>query len=245
MRSMRPSSSATTRACAESLSRSAAPDRRAVSSRPQVTRRARSGSARRCRCRAPSVCARISRSSGPTSRNTAPPRRRSSRSSASVTPLSRAAVSGRGVSRRHRERVGRWPLGRDVARRIKADIRDATRAHGIGRRRAQQVPRQDRLRLEEARWPDRHRARARRTVSAEPAGRCALGCRPGDGGSAPRSAGSNAWSMSGPLKRRCFAKPSGITSNGFAALPTGSTIVRSSRIARRSRAGPRTRSQRT
>ena len=39
------------------------------------------------------------------------------------------------------------------------------RPHGVGRRRAEQVPREDRLGLEEARRPDRDRARARRARS--------------------------------------------------------------------------------
>ena len=51
---------------------------------------------------------------------------------------------------------------------------------GVGRGRAEQVPGQDRIGLEEAGRPDRHRAGAGRAVSAEAAGRCAVGRRPGD-----------------------------------------------------------------
>ena len=67
----------------------------------------------------------------------------------------------------------------NVARRLKAEIRE-DRTHGLGRRRAQQVPGEDRLRLAEARRPDGHRSRARRAVPAGAAGRRAVGRRTGD-----------------------------------------------------------------
>ena len=54
------------------------------------------------------------------------------------------------------------------------------RTHGVGRRGAEQVPREDRVRMEEARRPDGDRAGARRIVPAGTAGRCALGRRTGD-----------------------------------------------------------------
>ena len=88
----------------------------------------------------------------------------------------RAALARRGVPRRHGERLGR------AARR---DRREADQgadprgdgAHGVGRRRAQQVPREDRVGVAQAGRPHRDRARARRVVPAAAAGRRALGRR--------------------------------------------------------------------
>ena len=54
------------------------------------------------------------------------------------------------------------PLGVEVARRLKRRDPRGDRPHGLGRRGAQQVPREDRLGLEEARRTDGHRAGARR-----------------------------------------------------------------------------------
>ena len=69
------------------------------------------------------------------------------------------------------------PLGVQVARRLKAAIRDAHRADGLGRCRAQQVPGQDRLGLAEARRPHRDRPRTRRALPAGAAGGRAVGRR--------------------------------------------------------------------
>ncbi len=66
------------------------------------------------------------------------------------------------------------------------DSRDH-RTHGLGRRGAQQVPRQDRVGLAEARRPHRDRARARRTVPAGPARGCAVGRGSGDREEAARA----------------------------------------------------------
>ena len=61
------------------------------------------------------------------------------------------------------------PLGVTVARRLKDADQGRHRPHRVGRRRAEQVPRQDRVGMEEARRADGGRARARRDV---PAGTC-------------------------------------------------------------------------
>ena len=78
------------------------------------------------------------------------------------------------------------PLGIAVARRLKAQIRERDAADRVGRRRAEQVPRQDRVGLEEAGRPDRDRARTRRAVPAAAARRRALGRRAGHRGQAAR-----------------------------------------------------------
>ena len=57
------------------------------------------------------------------------------------------------------------PLGKVVAQRLKAEIREATGADRVGGRRAEQVPREDRVGVEEAGRPDGDRARARRDTS--------------------------------------------------------------------------------
>ncbi len=68
----------------------------------------------------------------------------------------RAAVARRGVSRRHGKRVGRDARhrGREAAQ---GTDHARHRSDGIGRRRAEQVPREDRVGLEEAGRPHRHR----------------------------------------------------------------------------------------
>ena len=98
----------------------------------------------------------------------------------------RAAVARRGVSRRHRERVGRGARPRGRAAAEGADPR-GDRTDGVGRRRAQQVPREDRVGVEEARRPDGDRARARRALPPEAAGRRAVGRRAGDRGAPARA----------------------------------------------------------
>ena len=241
---MRPSSSGTIRRYAESRSRSEAARPGAASSRPQVTRRALRGQIRDADvARRPSVPASFDR---PARLPEIPHRLAGGVRDLPVgDATSRTAVSGRGVSRRHRERVGA-ALGREVALRIKADIRERTALTASAGVAPNKFLAKIASGMEEAGRPDRHRPRARRAVSADAAGRCALGRRPGDGRIGCASAASNAWSMSasadnlGPSRSRRESRRA-----GCAALPTGSTIVRSSRIARRSRAGPRTRSQRT
>ena len=58
------------------------------------------------------------------------------------------------------------PLATDVARRLKERIRAETGLTASAGRRAQQVPGEDRVGLEEAGRPDRHQPRARRAVPA-------------------------------------------------------------------------------
>ena len=70
------------------------------------------------------------------------------------------------------------PLGRTVAERLKARIRDETGLTASAGVAPEQVPRQDRLGLEEAGRADRHRARTRRALPAGPADRRAVGRRP-------------------------------------------------------------------
>ena len=69
------------------------------------------------------------------------------------------------------------PLASVIARKLKKKIYEETQFDRIGRRGAQQIPRQDRLGLAEARRPHGDRARARRAVPAAAAGRGAVGRR--------------------------------------------------------------------
>ena len=99
----------------------------------------------------------------------------------------RAAVARRGVPRRHRQRVER------AARRQRRPPDEghdprSHRSHRLGRRRAEQVPRENRVGVAQARRTDRHRAGTRRVVPAAAAGRRALGRRTGHRTTAPRSA---------------------------------------------------------
>ena len=108
----------------------------------------------------------------------------------------RAAVARRGVSRRHRERLGRAARQGRWRERLKAADPGGDRADGVGRRRAEQVPREDRVGVEEAGRPDGHRARARRAASFR-------SCRSTRSGASARSpprgcasAASSGWSTS-------------------------------------------------
>ncbi len=115
----------------------------------------------------------------------------------------RAAVARRGLPRRHRERLGRAARRRrrpaPQGRHPRGD-----RAHRLGRRRPQQVPRQDRLGLAEAGRPDRDRARARRALPARAAGRRPVGRRTGHRQEAARRTASRGSSTCGPpTSTRC------------------------------------------
>ena len=66
-------------------------------------------------------------------------------------------------------------------------------AHGLGRRRAQQVPGQDRVRVAEARRPDRDRSRARRTLPARAGRGRVVGRRAGHGRASCAPAASTSW----------------------------------------------------
>ena len=79
------------------------------------------------------------------------------------------------------------PLGTDGREAAEGAHPRRHRADRVGRRRAEQVPREDRVGLEEARRPDRHQPGARRAVSAAAAGRRALGRRAGHGEEAARA----------------------------------------------------------
>ncbi len=118
------------------------------------------------------------------------------------------------------------------------------RTDGVGRRRAEQVPRKDRLRLEEARWLDGDCPGAGRAVPPQAAGGCAVGCRAGDGASASESAASSGSSTCAPPIRRCFARRSAAASTGCAGWPMVSTTARSNRIRLQSLPAPKTPSPR-
>ena len=135
----------------------------------------------------------------------------------------RAAVARRGLSRRHGERLGRSAGDERRAAAQGGDPRE-DRTDGVGGSRTEQVPRQDRIRVAEARRVDRHRARARRAFPAGLAGRCALGRRPGDRRQAARARHRQA-------DRRAHRRP------GAAA--------RGRRVARRLAAGTGARSRRS
>ena len=89
-------------------------------------------------------------------------------------------------------------LGHDGRAAAEGEIRADDRADRVGRRRAEQVPREDRVGLEEAGRPDRDQPGARRTVPAAAAGRCAVGRRSGDRAASCASAASSGWSTCAP-----------------------------------------------
>ena len=117
----------------------------------------------------------------------------------------RAALARRGLSRRDRERVGasrsawRWRGG------SRREIQETTRPHRLGRRRAEQVPREDRVGLAKARRPHGDRARANGGVPREAAGGRALGRRAGDGGAAARVGSRSSWTCAAPTRSGCEA----------------------------------------
>ena len=92
------------------------------------------------------------------------------------------------------------PLATTVARRLKRWIRDETGLTVSAGAAPQQVPREDRLGLGQARRPDRHPRRAGRRVPAEAAGRGAVGGRPGHREAAAGGGG-------GPARRRARRRP--------------------------------------
>ena len=131
-------------------------------------------------------------------------------------------------------------LGNAVAKRLKQRDPDGNGPDGLGGRRAQQVPREDRLGLEEAGRPHRDQPGSRRAVPSAAAGRRALGRR----GRSPRRSSARAASTSswtcGPPTCSCCATPWAASPTGFVSSPMETTIGRSFPIARRSRPGPRT-----
>ena len=102
------------------------------------------------------------------------------------------------------------------------------RPDGVGRRRAEQVPGEDRVGLEEAGRPDRDQPRARRAVPAEAAGRRAVGRRSGDRARSCARAASSGSSTCAPPIRSCCATRSAASPTGCGSSPTASTIGRSS-----------------
>ena len=148
-------------------------------------------------------------------------RSRSSRSIASVTPL----VEPLSLDEAYldvTENAWHEPLGVTVARRIKAGDSRGDRPDRVGWSRAEQVPRQDRVGLAEARRPDGHRAGADRDVSAGSAGRRAVGRRAEDRRAAARARHRQARRRARAIARR--------------AARAGRQLRR---VAARSRTGPR------
>ena len=105
-------------------------------------------------------------------------------------------------------------LGRSVAQRLKVEIKERDRPDRVGGRRAEQVPREDRVGVEEAGRPDGDRARARRALPAEAAGGRAVGRRARDGRAAAR-----AWHRS--AGRRPHGRSGGAARGGRQPAPTG------------------------
>ena len=212
------------------------PGRPRASWRRRATRRGPSASAPRSRWRARSGSVRTSSSSGPTFAKY----KAASQTVFEHLPVGdaarRAAVARRGLPRRHRERLGR-AARTDGRRAAEAGDQGGNRADGVGRRRAEQVPGEDRVGVEEAGRPHGHRARAGRAVPPEAAGGCAVGGRPGDRRAASRTRDRASWSTSEPPTRRCCARPSAAAPTGCGGSPRESTTARWSRTAKRKSSG--------
>ena len=153
----------------------------------------------------------------------------------------RAALARRGVSGRHRERLGR-AAGAHGRRAAEGPHPRGDRPDGLGGRGAQQVPRQDRVRLEEAGRADGHRARARRALSPGPADRRAVGRRPGDRRAAARARHREAGGRAGDRRSTTCAQSSAASRRGCSSWRAAWTTAPSSPTARPSRRAARTRS---
>ena len=158
----------------------------AASSRRRATRRGRSASARRCRWRTPSGSVRTSSIVRPDFQKYRAVSQAVFEIFRAVTPL----VEPLSLDEAYldvTENAWGEPLGRD-GRDAGSSSRSAsaTGADGVGRRGAEQVPREDCLGLEEAGRADGDRARAGRAVPHEAAGRRAVGRRAGDGAAPAR-----------------------------------------------------------
>lgn len=158
-----------------------------------------------------------------------------------VTPLVEP-LSLDEASRRHAECLGRASRGQcgeaGEGRHSRGD-----RAHGVGRCRAQQVPREDRLRLAEARRPDRRGAGTGRVVPAAAIGRRALG-RGSRYRRCVRAASSGSWTCGQPTPRFC-GTPSEARRSGSGDSRSVRTIVSWIRTGRPNPRLPNARTRRT
>ena len=163
---MRPSNSATIPRCAGSRSSSAA-QAVAASSRRPATRCDGSACIRPCPCARRCGAARMRSACHRASRHYADVSQTDLRDLPRVHAAGAGAVAGRGVPRRHGERLS--ARRRDAHRpRDQAAGARANGAHGVGRRRAEQAGGQDRLRPAQAR-----RSRGRATGRSPRAARSA------------------------------------------------------------------------
>ncbi len=123
-----------------------------------------------------------------------------------------------------------WGETLGMTRRAAAEGGDPRRdgADRVGRRRAEQVPREDRVRLAEAGRPDGDRARARRDVPAGAAGRRAVGRRPGHRAEAARARHREARRRAHRRSRSCCATRSARSPSGCSSSRAASTTGRSS-----------------
>ena len=173
-------------------------------------------------------------------RSTAPSRSRCSSSSGSVTPL----VEPLSLDEAYldvTENAWGEALGMNVARRLKAAIRGADRAHRVGGRGAEQVPGEDRVRLAQAGRPDGHRAGAGRAASCRGcrSTRCGASARSPRGGCAPAASSElvDVRTADGEHAARRRRQPA---PTGCSSWRAARTTARSSRTASRSRRAART-----
>ena len=203
---------------------------------PRRARRRRGGQLRGARvrralgdadgARRPALSAPVDRA-GPTSRSTRRRRRRCSRSSARSRRWSSRCRSTRPTSTSPRTPGASRSAARSRCG-SRRPIHETHRADRLGRRRAEQVPREDRLGAGEAGRPDRDRAGARRALPAAAAGRRAVGRRPGHRAAPARARHRTSRRRSRGRRSRCSVPRSAATSTGCGGSPTASTIGRSS-----------------
>ena len=128
------------------------------------------------------------------------------------------------------------------ARGSKGRIRDETRLTASAGVAPEQVPRQDRVGLEEARRADRDRARARRALPAGAADRRLLGRRAGDGRRALRERGIDKLVDVRTIAADELRRSSAAWRRGCSSWHKASTTGRSSPTGKPSRRAARTRS---
>ena len=148
----------------------------------------------------------------------------------------RTALAGRSLPGRHREHVGRAARRQRGTTNQGADPRHH-RSDRVGWCGAEQVPRQDCLRVEEARRPDGRRPRARQHVSSAISRwtRCGGWDRRPPPGSA--STGSRHWRTSAPDPSTTSHEWWGASRSGSSSSHTAATTAPWSRTGRRSRPG--------